>query len=120
MNKLETLLAELRKLDAEATEGPWRWNTGEPDWPEDFEEEAWLDAPRDQSVLEYAGCGSHGCQGKRVNKELITTYRNETPKLIKVIEKLVEQRDELSGLHENGIQILKVYNKEIESILEGE
>jgi hypothetical protein len=132
-SKLETLLAELRKLDAEATEGPWEW-VGV-----NLESNNWKAVG---PVLEFTCDTSFGLTGAcpsltatKTDQELIIQYRNETPKLIKVIETLLEclspiekctcdkAYSERSRIDPSCVFCnlsIESYKEEIESILEGE
>lgn len=119
MNKLETVLAELKRLDAEATPGPWHIVSTD---GTDFTA---ISTELGSEELEHEVLGaSEWLRIKESDLYLLSTYRNQTPKLIKVIEKLIEQRDELleglwSDLNRTEERIT-ASNKEIESILEGE
>jgi hypothetical protein len=126
MTKLETKLAELKKLDAEATQEEWV------DWygalciyvtPERYRELVGLNMEQGPPFR---------LPKKKENMDLIVKYRNETPKLIKVIEKTnnsfshsiwhlkigIQEQD--WGHVEWAQKSLLATLKEIESTLEGE
>jgi hypothetical protein len=114
MKTLRTVLNELKRLDKEATGGPW---TGI-----DFFAETEVDGhlvihltPLDSELMLF-----HTTELKTEDQKLISTYRNQTPKLIRVIEKLIEQRDAACGWAYSFPELkIKGFNEQIDLILNG-
>jgi transposase-like protein len=108
MTKLETKLAELKagfKIKCRFCKADHGFDIKHKDF--DTPESFWI----------CKGCG----EGFRYETSERFWTRRQIPKLIKVIEKLIEQRDCFVGLRQRDPELTRIgLNEEIESILEGE
>jgi elongation factor P hydroxylase len=121
MTKLKTLLAELKKLDAEATEGPWEHVYKDGEWESDLDQCVSLSAGYWWDIGHLPLCDNQSGKIKPdKDAKFIAQSRTMTPKLIKVIEKLVEQRNTMiitafaATEMDWGNSYTDEYNKEIE------
>lgn len=116
MNNLTTLLDELKKLD---DQNPKEWNCFDGfSPPTDIEKDglSWIRVESKEGIIGYMFCEDGEDCGRGCHAGLTINYRNQTPKLIAIIEKLLEQRDSLVWL--KNPKIINKFNKEIEAILE--
>jgi hypothetical protein len=97
MDRLETLLKRLKQLDAEATQGPWEYSPG-----------AGITAPIDHPQVELQELFDLPLSKEgRNNGELVAAYRNETPKLIAIIEEFIDSGCVDVGISDRFEAILK-------------
>lgn len=114
VNPLTTALAEIKERADEATEGPWQQNVSTVRegmlWIPEWDGRLYMRADIGTNVKNYK---------MAANCEFIAHARQDIPALLRVIEKLIEQRDELipeQGMDE-GVNWPSVIKKELDTEL---
>lgn len=84
-------LDSMEALEKAATPGKWEWD--EPYYDDELDDRTpikngWLKNNSETDVLQYSGCGTHGCEKSEADAAFIAASRTFVPKTIECIREL--------------------------------